>query len=115
MLRGYLRSDVHLILLCLLLLYVLYLRSACLRHVQWAGRMPVLVDTPVGKGEELLRMLPRVRELGEAAVAWAVVDMPLDTPAAMPGMFASASVGWIAPSVPSVVVWLPLPVWLPPL
>ena len=77
--------------------------------------MPVLVDTPGGQGEELLRTLPGVRELGEVAVAWAVVDMPLDTPAAMPGMFASASVGWIAPSVPSVVVWLPLPVWLPPL
>ena len=60
----------------------------------------------------MLRTPPGVRELGELAVAWAV-DMPLDTPAAMQGIVESAFVGWIAPSVPFVVVWLPLPAWSP--
>ena len=72
---------------------------------------PQLVDTPGGQGEELLRTLLGVRELGKLGVAWAVADMALDTPAAMQGMSESASMGWIVPSVPFVVAWLPLPVW----
>ena len=61
----------------------------------------------------MLRTLLGVRELGDLVVAWAVADMPLDTPAAMQGIVESASVGWIAPSVSFVAAWLPLPAWSP--
>ena len=40
-----------------------------------------------------LRTLRGVRELGELVVACQVVDMRLDTPVAMRGMFVFASVG----------------------
>ena len=64
---------------------------------------------------ELLRTPPGVLALGELAVAWAVADMPRDTPAAMRGIVEFVSVGSIAPSVPFVAAWRPLPAWLPPL
>ena len=112
MLRGYLRFDVHLVLL--FLLHVLYHCIAWLRRVQRAGRMPVLVDTPGGQGVESLRTPSGVQELGGSVVARAAVDTQLDMPAAMPGMSVPAFGGLLVPSVPSAAVWQPLPVLLLP-